>query len=1119
MVNESNTVTKAMGKLNKELEEKIEERTQTINHLKLVLHTLRSINQLIITEKDPALLIQNVCNILIGNHGYFSAWVAIMNQSGGWENIASAGFGVPTQMLEDQIMRGELPPCAPKVLSGSKIISIEDKNSSCSGCPLLYDDKTSDLGAMTVRLEHAGKTYGLLSVTISKELVTNEDEQLLFKEFGDDIALALFVIEQEKERKKAEKSLRKSDQELTLRNNIAEIFLTSAEDEIFSQILKYILTVMESKHGFIGYIDPNGALVIPDIARIIKDKSQIPNKDMVFPRDSWGDNSWSQALQEKKVIYSNETSTKVPNGHITIRRHISVPIIFKEESIGLIQVANKETNYGVEDVEVLKTITSYIAPILHARIQKEIWEKEHRQAVRELKRSEESLAQAQRIAFLGNWDLDLINNELRWSDEIYRIFGLKPQEFGATYEAFLNSVHPDDREYVDKAYTNSVKNNTPFDIVHRIVRPDGEIRYVHEKAEDIKDETGRTIRSVGTVQDITERKLVEEELMLTQFTMNNAVDAAFWIGPDARFTYINETACQSLGYSREELLTMTVHDIDPNFPEEAWRKHWTELREKGSITLESKHRAKNGTTFPVEIKAHYLEYDGKEYNVAFASDITERRKVEEARKISEERLRRFMESATDAFSIWDSELNLVDLNEAELKMFPRGTTKKELIGSNIRVISPGIENTNRYDKYRNVIETGEPFYIDEFIVHPRFGSMHMSIRAFKVGDGMGLITTDITERIMAVKALQESEELNRSIIETATDAFIGMDSCGLITDWNKQAERIFGIPHKDAIGRSFAETILAPAHGDIYISEIGSFMATGRHPFLKEHVELTAIHNDGHEFPVQIKVWPIKLGEEYRFNAFVEDISERMNLQKMKDEFVSTASHELRTPLTTMKEGISQIAEGILGPTTKEQDEFLNIILEDINRLTRIINDLLDMSRIDAEMVSLKIERVDLFDLVNGIFKVFNPRAVEKGLEIRAHFPKERVKVNIDRDKILQVFTNLLDNSIKYTPKGHIDVTVSGNGNQVECSISDTGKGIPEDELLKIFDKFQQFGKMKNPKEKGSGLGLYIVKKIVELHNGEIRVESQLNKGSKFSFTLPKSQIEKNDKIKSEVDP
>jgi len=138
---------------------------------------------------------------------------------------------------------------------------------------------------------------------------------------------------------------------------------------------------------------------------------------------------------------------------------------------------------------------------------------EERKRVEEaLRESENGLAEAQRIAHTGNWDLDLVKNELKWSDEIYRIFGLKPQEFGATYEAFLNAVHPDDREFVDTSYTKSVKSNAPYDIVHRIVRPDGEVRWVHEKAENIKDETGKMIRSIGTIQDITERKKAEDAL-------------------------------------------------------------------------------------------------------------------------------------------------------------------------------------------------------------------------------------------------------------------------------------------------------------------------------------------------------------------------------------------------------------------------------------------------------------------------------------------------------------------------------------------------------------------------------------------------------------------------------
>ena len=141
---------------------------------------------------------------------------------------------------------------------------------------------------------------------------------------------------------------------------------------------------------------------------------------------------------------------------------------------------------------------------------------------RELKKSKNAHVEAQKLAHIGNWELDLVKNKLIWSDEIYRIFGLKPQEFGATYEAFLETIHPEDRAHVDKVYTESVENNTPYEVTHRIVRPGGEVRHVHEKSEDIKNSKGKTIRSLGTVQDITEvveaeKALRESDRMKTEF--------------------------------------------------------------------------------------------------------------------------------------------------------------------------------------------------------------------------------------------------------------------------------------------------------------------------------------------------------------------------------------------------------------------------------------------------------------------------------------------------------------------------------------------------------------------------------------------------------------------------
>jgi PAS domain S-box-containing protein len=365
---------------------------------------------------------------------------------------------------------------------------------------------------------------------------------------------------------------------------------------------------------------------------------------------------------------------------------------------------------------------------------------------------------------------------------------------------------------------------------------------------------------------------------------------------------------------------------------------------------------------------------------------------------------------------------------------------------------------------------------------------------------------DITRRKITEEALRESERQSRTIIETATDAFVAMDSCGLITDWNRRAEKIFGIARPNAIGRSFAETILPPEYRDMYISEIGSFMATGRQPCLREHMELTGRRCDGSTFPIAIKIWPVRTGETYRFNAFIEDISERKKLQRLKDEFIHTVSHELRTPLTTMREGITQIAEGLLGETTPEQDEFLGIIVEDIDRLTRIINDLLDLSKIDAEMVSLRIRPVDFAEIVEGIRVAFQPRAREKGLDIRITCSRPSVVAYADPDKMIQVFTNLVGNAVKFTDRGHIEIRVQASGEDLECSVSDTGRGIPESERPHIFDKFRQFGKMENPREKGTGLGLYIVKKIIELHSGTIRVEGRPEGGTRFTFTLPRHE-------------
>jgi signal transduction histidine kinase len=180
--------------------------------------------------------------------------------------------------------------------------------------------------------------------------------------------------------------------------------------------------------------------------------------------------------------------------------------------------------------------------------------------------------------------------------------------------------------------------------------------------------------------------------------------------------------------------------------------------------------------------------------------------------------------------------------------------------------------------------------------------------------------------------------------------------------------------------------------------------------------------------------------------------------------------------------------------------------MNNIDRLARIINNLLDISKIESGKAELNKKNIDPRVLIKNVIGAFENKAREKGLELRPNLPQEQREavLYIDEDKIIQVFTNLLSNSIKFTEQGHIDVSFIERENEIEFVISDTGVGISAEDLPKVFDKFLQFGRTAGSGARGTGLGLSIAKGLVELHGGRIWVESELGRGTKFIFTLPK---------------
>ncbi|MDD5491731.1 MAG: ATP-binding protein [bacterium] len=262
----------------------------------------------------------------------------------------------------------------------------------------------------------------------------------------------------------------------------------------------------------------------------------------------------------------------------------------------------------------------------------------------------------------------------------------------------------------------------------------------------------------------------------------------------------------------------------------------------------------------------------------------------------------------------------------------------------------------------------------------------------------------------------------------------------------------------------------------------------------------------------------------FAYERLNQQTNELRRLNQTKSEFVSMVSHELRTPLTIIKEGIRLNLDGTAGPTNDTQKECLNMALDGASRLGRLISDLLDVSRIEAGRLRLAKREVDVNKLLENLRDSYRGSMLEKKIALEFNISRDVPKVFGDSDKITQIVTNLIDNALKFTSDGGritIAVTEKGSMNDpeqdngfVEVSVADTGLGIPKDEVDRIFEKFYQIGSHLTRQSGGSGLGLSIAKSLVEAHGGKISVQSELGKGSKFTFTLPRYAGQKESEIK-----
>jgi signal transduction histidine kinase len=333
-----------------------------------------------------------------------------------------------------------------------------------------------------------------------------------------------------------------------------------------------------------------------------------------------------------------------------------------------------------------------------------------------------------------------------------------------------------------------------------------------------------------------------------------------------------------------------------------------------------------------------------------------------------------------------------------------------------------------------------------------------------------------------------------NIIGRTADSILIVDPDGTVIFANPAAVELFGRGRKDLSGTAFGFPFPAGEATEIDIPTPAGKPRTG---------EMQVVEIEWQEQPARLvtvrDITARKQADELRM-----EVERHIKLDKLKDDFINTVSHELRTPLSITKEAISLVLEKVQGEINDQQAEILTIAKNNIERLARIINGLLDVSKIEAGKIELRKEDFDLPSLVREVVQNFEGKAGEKGLGLRLSLPEKAISVYADEDKVAQIFTNLVDNAVKFTAAGSIEIRIEEKERTIDCSARDTGIGIAPDDLPKIFDRFTQFGRKDGPGEKGTGLGLSIVKGLVEVHGGKIEVRSELGNGTEVAFTLPR---------------
>ncbi len=654
-------------------------------------------------------------------------------------------------------------------------------------------------------------------------------------------------------------------------------------------------------------------------------------------------------------------------------------------------------------------------------------------------------------------------------------------------------------------------------------------------------------------RDITKQRKNEETLRENEekfrAVFETAQDAIITADTEGTIIAWNKSAERIFRFKREEIIGKALINIIPPHLREEHHKGFNRYAATGEAhiigkTVEIVGMRKGGEQFPVELSLSTWSVGDRKFFTAIIRDISDKKKVSEIEKelyyqkaITElekirsaelrneverrqlaeamaKRLAAIVESSEDAIIGKSLDGIITSWNKGAEKLY--GYTAGEVIGRSITIIAPPARK-QEITSFLETLRRGEHIQHTETIRVRKDGAfIHVSLSISPVKDeegkviGASSIARDITEQKKAEQELRESEARFHLMADTAP-----------VMIWMAGGDTLFNFFNKswlDFRGRPMEQ-------------ELGNGWTQGIHPDDLEECRETYISSFKERKPFRMQYRLRRFDGEYRwildsgvprfttggiFTGYIGscvDITERIEAEQalkksleIKQEFISTVSHELRTPLAISKEALSLLLREKVGEVSDKQKEIISMASSNLDRLNLIINDILDVSKIEAGRMELHREWTNIVHLLEESHKAWKLQADKKKIDFQLQGPQKEIKLYIDRSRFLQILSNLINNALNFTPPGgKVEIMLEEREKDCRFAVKDTGPGIAKEDMPRLFQRFEQLERAYGPGKHGTGLGLSIIKSLVELHGGTVGVESEKGKGTTFLFIIPKS--------------